>query len=87
MKDYLLIAGYQYYPEAGTRDWIGCFFSYKEALSQVEPVKHTRTVSKGKRKGEEVLEYTTYKINGKEHDWYKIVDLAEWIFAKDKETE
>lgn len=32
-KPFLLIAGDQYYPSAGTGDWRGCFKTYKEAMS------------------------------------------------------
>jgi hypothetical protein len=31
MKPYLLIAGYQYYPDRGTGDWIGCYATEEEA--------------------------------------------------------
>jgi hypothetical protein len=31
MKPYLLIAGYQYYPDRGTGDWIGCYATEEAA--------------------------------------------------------
>ena len=30
-KPYLLIAGWDYYPSSGTKDWIACFESWEEA--------------------------------------------------------
>lgn len=34
-KPYLLIAGYFYYPESGTGDWIACFETFEEAKNKV----------------------------------------------------
>ena len=35
-KPYLLIAGDNIYPEAGTDNWIGCYSSYTEATEASE---------------------------------------------------
>ena len=69
MKYYLLIAGENYYPARRTGDWIGCFETYEEALSQVK-------VEEYDFRGKICKSYT---VNGIECDWYKIVDLREWI--------
>lgn len=37
-KPYLLIAGYKYYPSYDTRDWKGCFETYKEAKEYLETI-------------------------------------------------
>jgi hypothetical protein len=52
MKKFLLIAGDDHYPRAGTEDWIGCFASYEEAQKAI----------------------ANYDV-----EWYRIVDLEEWI--------
>jgi hypothetical protein len=69
MKYFLLIAGENYYPSRHTGDWIGCFETYEEALSQVK-------VERYNFKGHACESYT---VNGNERDWYEIVDLREWI--------
>ena len=79
MKYYLLIAGEDYYPSHRTGDWIGCFETYEEALSQIEVKKHHQYYTKGKNKGEIKDTYESYVVNGSECDWYEIVDLREWI--------
>lgn len=66
MKKYLLIVGENYYPCSGTDDWIGCFETYEEALSQF------------KQDGE----YGFIWYNGKRYDWYDIINLEEWINPK-----
>jgi hypothetical protein len=66
MKRYLLIAGYDYYPGAGTTDWVDSFDSYEEALNVVEPIQENG----GGRRG--------YTIRDMPCDWYEIVDLTEW---------
>ena len=38
-KPYLLIAGYQYYPSAGTGDWIACFETEEEAETKWKELK------------------------------------------------
>ncbi len=65
MKYFLLIAGEYFYPESGTSDWIDTFASEKEAQDQVKVIN-------------EVIPGDV-EINGKRYDWYKIVDLKEWI--------
>lgn len=66
-KPFLLIAGYNYYPNNGTGDWIGTFETYEEADKQVKFKNH---VTYGMR--------STYEVNGRDVDWYKIVDLRLW---------
>jgi hypothetical protein len=70
MKYYLLIAGEDYYPSRRTGDWIGCFETYEEALSQVK-------VEKYNFQGNACDE--SYTVNGSDRDWYEIVDLRGWI--------
>lgn len=79
MNYYLLIAGHYYYPQASTDNWINCFESYEEAKAQVTQKDIKRTITKGKRKGEEEFLYSKYIINDKEYDWYDIINLQNWI--------
>jgi hypothetical protein len=80
MNYYLLIAGDHYYPQAYTDNWIKCFKSYEEAKAQVTPKDIKRTITKGKRKGEEEIIFTKYLINDKEYEWYDIVNLQDWVY-------
>lgn len=82
MNWFLLIAGDCYYPQADTGDWIGCFPTFDAARAQVTNIDHKRTITKGKRKGEEEVTHTSHSINGREYDWFDIVDLREWVGAK-----
>lgn len=66
-KPYLLIAGWNYYPQAGTDDWIACFETYEEAESRVIKIN---TLSDE--------DNMTLKVNNESYDWYKIIDLREW---------
>jgi hypothetical protein len=79
MKYFLLTAGDCYYPQGGTEDWIGCFDTYQDALSQVKEVQHYETITKGKKKGEQRKTFQEYFINGTKYDWYCIIDLIDWI--------
>lgn len=79
MKWFLLMAGNNYYPGFSTEDWVGAYETYDEAQSQVEELVHTRTITKGKRKGEEEVTSINYIVNKCRCDWYKIVDLRDWV--------
>ena len=87
MNWFLLIAGDCYYPQADTGDWIGCFPTFDAANSKVTLIEHKRTITKGKKKGEEELTHTTYIVNGREYDWYEIVDLRDWVIGDGNEKE
>ncbi len=65
MKRFLLIAGGNYYPQQGTRDWIDSFDTYEEADSVVSTRSDT---------------YPQYKVEGNDwgYDWYEIIDLDNW---------
>lgn len=78
MKPFLLIAGDNYYPQGGVDDWIRTYATFEEAHSAVSIVENKRTITKGKRKGEEEVVSTDYKIGERTYDWYDIVDLREW---------
>lgn len=67
MKYFLLIAGQGYYPKMGTGDWIACFETEEEAKSKV------------KDRG---IYPSSCLIDGCEYDWYRIVDLREWMEPK-----
>lgn len=67
-KPFLLIAGDDYYPQNGIHDWVGRFKTYEEAEDIVE-----KTYSKP---GKAYAVY--YKVNGRNVDWYKIVNLETW---------
>ena len=64
------MAGHNYYPSAGTNDWIGCFNSFEEANAAVTPTEVDKKRS---------IEY--YIINDNKYDWFEIVDLSEWIYG------
>lgn len=83
MKYYLLIAGDHYYPQAYTNNWIKTFETYEEAKSQVTQKDFKRTITKGKRKGEEEFIFSKYIINENEYDWFDIVNLHDWINKND----
>lgn len=68
-KRYLLIAGYDFYPQHDTSDWIDSFASFEEAMEGVENIK----TASGK---------STYKIRDNEYDWYHIEDLHNWLYKK-----
>ena len=78
-KYFLLMAGDNYYHQSETRDWIGCFETYKEAVSKVSTVEHRRTITKGKLKGQEEITGKSYQIDGRNYDWWEVVDLQGWI--------
>lgn len=83
MKNFLLIAGDNYYPGAGTSDWIDRFETYQEAFNEIlEETKDCHVYFRqGKKKGM-VKEYrwiTTYTIDGRKFDWFEIVDLDTWV--------
>ena len=75
MNWFLLIAGDNYYPETYT----ACFPTFDDAVAQVTYVVHKRKITKGAKKGEEEITHTNYSINGREYDWFDIVDLREWV--------
>jgi hypothetical protein len=79
MNWFLLIAGDNFYPEADTRDWIGCFPTFDAARAQVTNIDHKRTITKGAKKGQEEVTHTSHSINGREYDWFDIVDLRDWV--------
>ena len=67
-KPFLLLAGYHYYPEPGTSNWVGCFeteYLAKRAITDLSaPEPNTR--------------FMNYVINGENYDWFEIVDLRAW---------
>lgn len=79
MNWFLLIAGDCYYPQADTGDWIGCFPTFDAARAQVTNIDHKRTITKGAKKGQEEVTHTSHSINGREYDWFDIVDLRDWV--------
>lgn len=79
IKNYLLIAGDNYYPQSGTENWIGCFSTFEEAESAVSKTQNHELFLKGPRKGQIKSTSETYKINGRNYDWYEVVNLMDWI--------
>ncbi len=77
-KRFLLMAGDNHYPSAGTGDWIAVFASYEEAWAQVERIEVKRIITKGKRKGETEVVSTGWKIGETIYDWITIIDLRRW---------
>lgn len=63
-KPFLLIAGPNYYPAAGTNDWKNCYETYEEAMKQV----------KSMGKGGDIY----YEVDNETCGWYEIVDLRNW---------
>ena len=73
MKLFLLISGEDYYPQWKTEDWIKTYETLEEAQNQIKEIPN--------RWGDENLHTeNSYLINGHTYDWYKIVDLREWIY-------
>jgi len=65
-KPFLLIMGWDSYPERGTTDWRGCYSSREDATKDV--VFH-----------DDFGFYTfVNEKRGENYDWYEIVDLREW---------
>jgi hypothetical protein len=73
MKYCLLIAGHQYYPAAGTGDWIDTFRTSADAEKVVQKIDAHSGYS------------DSYQIYGTKYDWYEIVDLRTWINRPDKQ--
>lgn len=73
------MAGDNQYPEAYTGDWAGCFSTFDEAKSKVSFVEHKRKILFGVLKGKKEITHSSYQINGKNFDWYDIIDLQDWI--------
>ena len=40
MKTYLLIAGYNYYPDRATGDWVACYDTEEEATDKINVMKN-----------------------------------------------
>jgi hypothetical protein len=79
MKRYLLIAGDNYYPQSATSDWVGCFETYEEAEAKVVKTQEHELFSRGPRKGQIKSTSEYYSVNGRNCDWYEIIDLMEWM--------
>ena len=79
MKKWLLICSAQYYPSAGTGDWIGTFETLEEAESMIlnlDPDAITGPCKGGKTvEGEFDLKNTTWGY----YNSYTIVNLEEWM--------
>lgn len=60
------MAGDNYYPEGGTENWIKTFESEKDAELAVSSIPSTGCK-------------TVYEIEGREYDWYEIINLKDWI--------
>ncbi len=79
MKEYLLIAGHNYYPSSGSEDWIGCYDTHQEAEDKVKRTTVYEYFTRGPRKGLVKSTRLEYKVNGEDVDWYQIVNLGKWI--------
>jgi len=81
-KPFLLIAGHNYYPGAGSSDWIGCYENYKQAEGRVQREPITLEVfQRGPRKGQvkpDQMQFYKYKIRDNYYDWIEIIDLRVW---------
>ncbi len=71
-KPYLLIAGDNYYPSGGTRDWIARFNTLEEAEQEVH--KEEKEFYTTQKKPQQVI-IKSYKIFNQSYDWYEIVNL------------
>jgi hypothetical protein len=40
-KPFLLIAGFNYYPDFGTEDWKGTYSTYEEAEKALKDIEHS----------------------------------------------
>ena len=83
MKPFLLIAGYGYYPSAGTEDWRETYSTREEAEATVTQIANHDLYTKGPKKGQIKNTLYTYKVTDSQGeatvDWYEIVDLRDWI--------
>jgi hypothetical protein len=72
IKNFLLIAGDNYYPESGTDDWIAAFETHEEAKAEVvtEPSCDPSVTERW---------WGAHLIRGCHYDWYEIVDINKWI--------
>ncbi len=78
-KPYLLIAGHNYYPSAGTGDWIGRFETKDQITNSLEELYYDDLFKQGPRKGQlKEKRKNGYIIFGIGYDWYEIVDLRDW---------
>lgn len=77
-KNFLLLAGYYYYPQSGTDDWVGTYQTREEAEQLVSKEVEHDYFSRGPRKGQVKETRERYKVNGRVVDWYEIVDLDGW---------
>lgn len=77
-KPFLLILGCNYYPEAYTGDWKGCFETVEEIWEKVTVNRRSILFQRGKKKGQIEREYEKYLFEGSEYDWIEIVDLRKW---------
>lgn len=63
MKYFLLIVGHNYYPEAGSGDWVRTYDTYEEALEEVNNMEDTW--------GDPLTKSTC--------NWFRIIDLRDWL--------
>ena len=82
MKRFLLTAGDNYYPSAGVDDWIGIFETREQAEALVTTKQQHEYYTKGPRKGQIRETHTINFVNGKQVDWYEIIDLQNWQASK-----
>ena len=73
MKKFLLIAGENYYPEAGTGDWIAAFETEEDTKAEVAIIQPEDVTT-----GIYNYNFDRFLIRGCKYDWYKIVNLEEW---------
>jgi hypothetical protein len=67
MKFFLLTAGDHYYTSRGAGDWIATFATHEEAEAVVTEVT------------DHLADEHYYTIYGARYDWYKIIDLKDWV--------
>lgn len=79
MKKFLLIAGCNYYPEAYTGDWKGCFATREEAESHITVEETPILYTSGKKINQVKEIHKSFLLDGHPVDWYDIVNLEEWM--------
>lgn len=79
MKNFLLMAGDNHYPEIGTKNWIGFFETFEEANNRIQTIEEYEYFTKGQKKGQIKSTTKKYLANGRSIDWYEIVNLEAWI--------
>lgn len=87
MKPFLLMAGSEFYPNAGDGDWIDTFETAEDAMAEVKIRGTGQSVSEIEfYPSRRSLSQQTFIIGRRRnYEWYQIVDLREWMGTREQE--